>query len=264
MKKIQNELVCIFSILAFFVFGSILFSSCNSAKESSTKEMEEPAEEIVDVVVEEDIWIIEEHHYDQIPLSAEAKMETPAMEESASDETVVEEAGVESPLGNTEAEEQMTSGIEMETMKALEANLMEKDFEMLETVEVTEMAIPLEETQTVVAYGKKGETQATIQVITNLQTNEIEQIIFADDKHQDIYNVKAGMSGKEVKKLRKEIKHMVHKGQVFLYDDQSNVMYLMSASDMEGNEITEAELETMEVQSIIWKDKKHHKKEMEE
>ena len=68
------------------------------------------------------------------------------------------------------------------------------------------------------------------------------------------------MTGKEVKKLRKEMKHMVKKGQVFLYDDQSNIMYLMDAQNMVGDEITAADVETMEVQSIVWKDKKHHKK----
>ncbi|MBX2843840.1 MAG: hypothetical protein KTR26_18860 [Flammeovirgaceae bacterium] len=264
MRKIQKELAYTFSILTLFVFGSIVFTSCNSAKETPKEEMEEPVEEIVDLVVEEDNWIIDEDHYDLVPLTSQATMETPApVGEEEAPETEVDEAGVESPLGNAEAEEQVASGNKMETMKALEANLIEKDFEMLETGELTEMAVPLDETQTVVAYGKKGEAQAAIQLVTNLQTNEIEQIIFVDNKHQDVYNVKVGMSGKEVKMLRKEMKHMIHKGQVFLYDDQSNLMYLMEAKEMEGDEITEAEIETMEVQSIIWKDKNHHKKEME-
>ena len=52
---------------------------------------------------------------------------------------------------------------------------------------------------------------------------------------------------------------MKKNGQVFLYDDQSNIMYLMSATDSEGDEITMADVETMEVQAVVWKDKKHHK-----
>jgi hypothetical protein len=57
--------------------------------------------------------------------------------------------------------------------------------------------------------------------------------------------VQAGMSGKEVKKLRKELKHMVKNGQIFLYDDQSNIMYLLDAKD-QGNEVTEEQIDTME------------------
>ena len=75
-----------------------------------------------------------------------------------------------------------------------------------------------------------------------------------------MYDVKAGMSGKEVKRLRREIKHMIKKGQVFLYDDQSNIMYLMDAKNMAGDEITAVDVESMDVQAVIWKDKKHHKK----
>jgi hypothetical protein len=37
-------------------------------------------------------------------------------------------------------------------------------------------------------------------------------------------------------------------------------MYLMSAVDEYGDEVTEADIETMEVQAVVWKDKKHHKK----
>ena len=54
------------------------------------------------------------------------------------------------------------------------------------------------------------------------------------------------MSGKEVKKLRKELKHMVKNGQIFLYDDQSNIMYLLDAKDQKGNEVTEEQIDTME------------------
>ena len=52
---------------------------------------------------------------------------------------------------------------------------------------------------------------------------------------------------------------MEHHGKIFLYDDQSNVMYLMDTEGFEGDKITAADVESMEVQAIIWKDKKHHK-----
>ena len=52
---------------------------------------------------------------------------------------------------------------------------------------------------------------------------------------------------------------MVKKGQVFLYNEESNIMYLMDARNMVGDEITVADVESMEVSAIVWKDKKHHK-----
>ena len=112
-----------------------------------------------------------------------------------------------------------------------------------------------------VSYAKKGKNDAALQVVTNLQTGEVEQITFLDKNHKDVYDVQAGLTGKELRKLRREVKHMVKKGQVFLYDDQSNIMYLMDAQNMVGDEVTEADIESMEVSAIIWKDKKkHHKK----
>jgi len=87
------------------------------------------------------------------------------------------------------------------------------------------------------------------------------QVIFTDKKCAGVkYTAPAGGVVKAVQ-LRKEMKHMVKKGQVFLYDDQSNVMYLMHAENGLGEEVTVADVESMEVQSIIWKDKKHHKKD---
>jgi len=147
-------------------------------------------------------------------------------------------------------------------MEALEADLMEQEYEVLaSTVEETDAIIPLEETQSMVSYAKKGKNDAALQVVTNLQTGEVEQITFLDKNHKDVYDVQAGLTGKELRKLRREVKHMVKKGQVFLYDDQSNIMYLMDAQNMVGDEVTEADIESMEVSAIIWKDKKkHHKK----
>ena len=64
---------------------------------------------------------------------------------------------------------------------------------------------------------------------------------------------------RKVKQLRKELKHMEHHGKIFLYDENSNLMYLMDAKDFEGDEIKVEDVESMEVEAIIWKDKKHHK-----
>jgi hypothetical protein len=238
----------------WIIFGGLLLISaaCGNLKNDSTTE-EAATDEVVVAVIEE-VWVIEEHQYNDIPLTSKAENKAP--QESARKEEREATAAEE-----TVADAMLEQDYEIATQTSLEEDLIEQEYEALEsTVVVTEAIIPLEETQTLVSYAKKDKNDAVIQVISNLQTGEIEQIIFVDAKHQDVYDVQAGLTGKEVKRLRKEVKHMVKKGQVFLYDDQSNIMYLMDAQNMAGDEVTVAEVETMEVKAIVWKDKKHHKK----
>ncbi len=252
MKILQSNSKTIDS--RWIIFGGLLVISaaCGNLKNDSTTE--EAATDEVAVAVIEEVWVIEEHQYNDIPLTSKAENKAP--QESARKEE--KEATAEE---ETVADAMLEQDYEIATQTSFEEDLIEQEYEELEsTVVVTEVVIPLEETQTLVSYAKKDKNDAVIQVISNLQTGEIEQIIFVDAKHQDVYDVQAGLTGKEVKRLRKEVKHMVKKGQVFLYDDQSNIMYLMDAQNMVGDEVTVAEVETMEVQAIIWKDKKHHKK----
>ena len=251
----KNSLLMLMGIVVA-TFSMIYGCSNNKSKE------EGKAPEVVAVDVVEEIWIIDEHEYNDIPLTSLA--EDPSEKESSvvPAESPEKEAQSAAEEVEIEAEEELLEeAYTIAAIDALEEDLIEQEYEALEsTIAVTEIAIPLEETQTLVSYAKKDKNDAAIQVVTNLQTGEVEQITFVDKKHRDVYDVQAGLTGKEVKKLRKEMKHMVKKGQVFLYDDQSNIMYLMDAQNMVGDEITAADVETMEVQSIVWKDKKHHKK----
>ncbi len=48
---------------------------------------------------------------------------------------------------------------------------------------------------------------------------------------------------------------MVKNGKVFLYDDSSNIMYLMNAQDNVGDDINTGEIDNMDVQAIVWKEK---------
>jgi len=231
-----------------------------ACKQKSKKEavQEGPMDELV--VVETDVWVIDEHQINEVPLTTKAEKVKEVAKKRQEAEEVEEEIEVEEMEEEIEVEEMIEEeAYEIYTMEAVQAALEEQAYEA-SVIEVTEAAIPVDETQTVVAYNKKDEPVAAFQVVSSGPDNEIEQIIFTDKKHTDVYDVKAGMSGKEVKRLRREMKHMVKKGQVFLYDDQSNIMYLMNAKDMVGNEITAAEVESMDVQAVIWKDKKHHKK----
>ncbi len=233
-------------------------TSCNNAR----KDTQDVAEETVVVeVVSEDIWLVDEHQFNNMALTSKAEVKSIKKTDAGSKNSSTKEKQIIAEEKQKETEQELEEDYEIVTLAALAVDLEEQEYEELaSTVEVTEAIIPLEETQTVVSYAKKDKNDAAIQVVTNLQTGEIEQITFVDKKHQDIYDVQAGMSGKEVRKLRREMKHMIKKGQVFLYDDQSNIMYLMDAQNMVGDEITVADVENMEVQSIIWKDKKHHKK----
>lgn len=285
MKKLKSSLNGLnpLSGLSYVIITAIailIFSGCGGpAKEASEDEEQEEAE----IAMEEEIWLIEEHMYHDIALTSLAEAEMEAEEAEEAEEEAEKEAEAEAEAAaaaeaeareeaerereETIAEEEyieeaVEEAYEIAQMEAFEEALIEAEYEALANTWVeTDLVIPLDETETVVAYNKKGEETAAVQVVSDAATGEVKQITFMDKKHTDVYDVEAGMSGKEVKKLRRELKHMEKKGQVFLYDDQSNIMYLMDAENMVGDEITAADIETMEVTAIVWKDKKHHKKD---
>lgn len=250
LKKI-NSTIILGTILLFMV-------ACSQSENNTKKQDEGVVEEVIveeDVIIEEDVWLIDEHQINDVAITnhpSTKKSNAQASSIANAEETVksAEDAEVEEELQELE--------YDIATMEAMDLALAEAEYEAKNTIEVTEVIMPLDEVQTVVSYGKKGEPLAEFQVISG-PDGEVEQILFMDKKHQDVYNVQAGMTGKEVKKLRKELKHMVKKGQVFLYDDKSNIMYLMDVKNMEGDEVIIEDIETMEVQAVIWKDKKHHK-----
>lgn len=224
------------------VFTLVLYiAACSQAEKRETAEENIAAVEEEGPNLEDEPWVIHEHQINHVPLTSRAET-APSIQENEAEEA-----------------ESMDEPYEIYTVEMVEEEFLEVEYEPIETINVTEMIIPLSETQTVTSYSKKGKAKGdTLQVISS-GDGEIEQIIFTHKKHKDTYDVRAGMSGKEVKKLRKELKHMVKHGQVFLYDDASNIMYLMDVQDAMGNEVTYAEIDTMDVQAIIWKDKKHHK-----
>ena len=137
------------------------------------------------------------------------------------------------------------------------AVLIEYEYELIEEVQMTEAIIPLDETQTLIAYSKKDKQKAVLQVVTG-PDGDVQTVMYGDKNHRDIYDVQAGMTSKEAKQLRKDLKHMKHKGHYYLYDKQSNIMYLLDIEDEEGNEYTEAEIDQKQIRAIIWKHKKHH------
>ena len=233
-------------LLAVFV---MFLSGCNPGSKKAAQKEENPGEEVASLV-ESDYFLIGEneikspHVEDVDPVTIKAEKESKPQQHKPETKKKNDEGEFVVVIAD------LTAAIEPYGYVPAE-----------EVVETDSWAVPLDETQTLVAFSKKGKEKADLQVITDLQTGEVQQIVFADKKHKDVYNVQAGMSSKEVKKLRKDLKVMKRKGKVYLYDDSSNIMYLLDVEDSEGDEITESQVDTVDVRAIVWEDKRHHKKD---
>lgn len=241
MKTKKMKLIALSTLV--FALTAI---SCNNAKKTSDENEKLEVEVVETPVIVETIWIIDEHRAcNTIPLTTLATTESEDGYEESVDEAL-----------DREMEYEMLESEDIHEALSAECEPI--------TEELTIVAIPIGETETVVAYNKKGKNKGEIQVVSSAN-GDIEQIVFTKGKHKDVYDVETGLSGKEVRKLRREMKHMVKKGQVFMYSESSNVMYLMDDSIVSGDEvlaedITIEDVEQMNVEAIIWKDKKHHKK----
>lgn len=260
----KNKLLVNPPIYAILLMALIALNSC---KNRTNQPAGTDSANIQSEIITEDIWIIEEHEINDIALTSKSpkakdtpleKKTSSTVEKEIAEAEIKEDADTDTQEA-IEAEKLEEEAYEIATLAMFTEMIAEEEYIAENTYKVEEAVIPLEENQTIVSFSKKGKPEDAFQVVTNLETDEIEQIIFTDKRHTDEYDVSAGMTAKEVKKLRRELKHIVHKGKVFLYDDSSNVMYLMDAENIDGEEITAEDIDSMEVSAIIWKDKKHHK-----
>lgn len=219
---------------SLFLLCSTLFIvvSCKSEKkESKANEeivIEEP--EIIDET-EIDVIIIDEHHFDDFPLTSHG----------------------EKILAGAEEKDLTPEEHKVHTTQDLHVKLVADDY-VSEDVHVSEAIIPLDDTQTIVSYNKKDEQIGMFQVVADANGN-IEKIAFSDKRHRDKYDVKNGMTGKEARQLRRRLKHVMKKTDHYLYDDQSNIMYLLSIQSPNGEEVTHAEIDKAEIRAIIWQSK---------
>lgn len=217
----------------------VVVTACSSP-EPKAEEVEEQTEEVVEeVIIEEVEWIIVEDGFGTD--GAEKVTLTAAKEEQPEEAAMIEME----PITHDELAERI------EPLIYIEPAMIE--------IEVSEMVIPINETETLTAYNSKGKEKGSIQVIHDLQTGEVVSVSYTHKDHVDEYEVSPGMSAKDVKKIRKDMKHMMHRGEYFLYSDVSNIMYVLDVKDNMGDEYTEMELDQFEVDAIVWKDKKHHK-----
>ena len=116
--------------------------------------------------------------------------------------------------------------------------------------------------KTVTSYQKHGEEMLKL-VSDPSNPEEIDYIVFTNKKNNaDIYGVNVGLSAKEARHLRHDLKHFVRKGKVFLYTEDSNILYELDGVTSAGKTVTQQDIDNMHVASVIWKDKadKPHQK----
>ena len=249
--KQKRKINLLITLIAIFAI-SFSLSSCNQGSNDKTTENEtadlEQANQPVEVAesVEVDEWYIDEQVIMELPqVNIQAASEKKSPEKGIK---VNEKSLTKDESGSFQADE-------------LDSALMEVDY-VPTVVTVKKAIIPLDETQTVVAYTKKGKDKDAMQVVSN-SDGSVDKVVFYNKKHKDVYNVQVGMSGKDVKKLRRDMKHMEKDGKIFLYNDESNIMYLMKAENNYGDEIDAAKIENMQVQAIVWNPSKHDIKKEE-
>jgi hypothetical protein len=109
-----------------------------------------------------------------------------------------------------------------------------------------------------VAYEKKGVEVLQVSV-DPADPEQVMHVVFMAKDHVDEYDVRPGMKGAEARKLRRELKHMVHKGQVFLYEEDSNITYRMAVTDGTKVAYTDAEVDELNVEAIVWRNKHQRK-----
>jgi hypothetical protein len=105
-----------------------------------------------------------------------------------------------------------------------------------------------------VAYEKKGVELMQV-TVDESDPEQVMHVVFMSKDHVDVYDVRPGMKGADARRMRRELKHMVHKGRVFLYDESSNITYRMAVSDGAKEVYSEQEVDTMEVEAIVWSNK---------
>lgn len=105
-----------------------------------------------------------------------------------------------------------------------------------------------------VAYEKKGVELMQV-TVDESDPAQVMHVVFMSKDHVDVYDVRPGMKGADARRMRRELKHMVHKGRVFLYDESSNITYRMAVSEGAKEVYSEQEVDTMEVEAIVWSNK---------
>ncbi len=233
------------------IFGACAAVVFLSACSSNEPKEEVVVEEVVAEPVEEEVheaWVVHETGFGDVSLHNDEPAPEPVESEEASAEASevepMETKTTPAPISHDEFKERIKPATYIAG-------------EPLE-VEIALATVPISETETITAYNSHGKEKGTIEVVHDSRTGEIVSVAYTHKGHRDQYDISPGMSAKDVKHIRKDLKHMKHRGEHFLYSDVSNIMYVLDVSDNKGHEMTEIDFEQVEVDAIVWKDKKHH------
>lgn len=211
--------------------------------------------------------IVSEHHVNDVAVTSRVNEESEGniSSESEANTDASEDDGIEVRERTTlDRQAELDEKYEVTTHEELKTSLTEADYIAMNEITLTQTVIPLGDSHSIVSYSNNGKAKDTLHVVINGE-GEIEHIIFTHKHHKDEYEVENGMTAKEVKELRKDVKHMVKHGKVFLYADNSNIMYVLEAKNAMGDEAVavdvdelayEGEIDEMTVQAIVWKDKR--------
>lgn len=130
-----------------------------------------------------------------------------------------------------------------------------RSFETLEVDDTEELMLPVDVNQTLIAFDKKANFEGQVRVVSSSDTGEITHIVFTGKHHMDEYNISAGLTGHEARKLRRELKHMTKNGRIYLYEEGSNIVYIMDSKILAtGEEFTQEDVDNMVIESVIWQD----------
>lgn len=231
------------------LLSATLFVSCGGeTKEPSKRINKEPANTQEVVAKDKDFWTIQEEPFN---------VSNPEMEAAKGGSSIDTEKPAKANESDGDGDTAIMEEVPMEvTIESIQPILVDYNIVEVDPVTITESYIPLEETQEVTAYSKKGKAKADLEVYTDAQTGMVEQVVFTNKKHTDVFNVSVGMSVKELKQLRKDLKYLKRHGKVFYYTDDSQIMYSVDVSDIDSEEIESEIIDERNVEAIIWKGKK--------
>ena len=160
-------------VLLLIVFFTVSIQSCSTSEGSEQKsESEEVASEIEEMT-EPELWHIHEDGFGEVYLRAVKEMDHEGEK--------------------IKKMEPISHGVFVEKIEAHPIEPTPHE------IHIAEMVVPIQETETLVAYNEKGKQKGVVQVIHDSQTGEIINVAFMDKHHKDEYDFSTGMTAKEVK-----------------------------------------------------------------
>lgn len=243
-------------IIALTGIAIMSFSSCKSCKKKEKQEVKEETTSVQSYPEPEPVAIIvrEDYIYDipvakvseEVPQAKTASKKTTTKQTTAKNETKATAPPATPPV--------QTKIVTRE----LEKELAKRDVLPVKKVDTTFFCFKedkLNTLKTVTSYQKRGEE--VMKVVSDPQNPDVvDYVVLTNRKgNADVYGVKVGLTAKETRHLRQGLRHFIKKGKVFLYTEDSNIMYELDGVTSEGKTITKDEIDKMHVATLIWKDK---------